>query len=104
MFVRFDRRKNRNIVDWMDTHRAHINEWRNYRGAQRIDPQMHRASEFAAYLTWLNASTRLHLRPQWTEEDIVDEPSSEEDNEYDMDTRHGRQVEHGPVRDRVVIF
>jgi hypothetical protein len=87
----------------MDTHRAFIDEWRNYGDAQRIDPQMHRASEFAAYLTWLNASTRLHLRPQWTEEDILEEASSEEDNDYDMETRLGRQVEQGPVRDRVVI-
>lgn len=54
------------------------------------------------YLSWLYRSSRIHLRPTWTEQDITDEASDDEDTVYNIDARRGTHVEHAPVQDRVV--
>ena len=70
-----------------------------------IDPGPHNAMAFDRYLTSLNGATRLHLRKGWTEHDILESSSDEfgETDHYDYTQRTGKRVDHGPVRDRVVI-
>jgi len=63
----------------------------------------HTNREFRQYQAWYQRSTRCRLRLQWTEADYADiESSDDEDTTYDRSTRAGRQVEAGPILDRVV--
>ena len=63
----------------------------------------HMNHEFRRYQAWYQRSTRCRLRLQWTETDYADIKSSDdEDTTYDQSTRVGRQVEAGPILDRVV--
>ena len=65
------------------------------------EPHMNR--EFRRYQAWYQHSTRCRLRLQWTETDYADiESFDDEDTTYDRSTRAGRQVEAGPILDRVV--
>lgn len=64
---------------------------------------VHRDGPFQDYLVWLEARTRLHLRPAWTEQDIAEIPDDVEgNNPYDIASRQGRQVEMGPAIARAV--
>ena len=55
------------------------------------------------YQAWYQRATRCRLRVQWTEDDYADiESSDNEDTTYDQTTHVGRQVEIGPIMDRVV--
>ena len=59
--------------------------------------------EFRRYQAWYQRATRFRLRLQWTEDDYVDiESSDDEETTYDQSTHAGRQVEAGPILDRVV--
>ena len=63
----------------------------------------HTNHEFRRYQAWYQRSTQCRLRLQWTEIDYADiESSDDEDTTYDQSTRAGRQVEAGPILDRVV--
>ena len=63
----------------------------------------HTNREFRRYQAWYQRSTRCGLRLQWTEADYADiESSDDEDTAYDQSTHAGRQVEAGPILDRVV--
>ena len=48
----------------------------------------------------------MHLKTRWTDVDCLDEPSDgDEGNEYDDNVRlGGRHIQHGPVRDRMVMI
>ena len=64
-------------------------------------PHMNR--EFRLYQAWYQHATRCRMRVQWTEDDYADIKSSDdEDMAYDQSTCAGRQVEVGPILDRVV--
>ena len=59
--------------------------------------------EYRRYQAWYQHATRCRLRLQWTEDDYADiESSDDEDTMYDQTTRVERQVEAGPILDRVV--
>ena len=63
----------------------------------------HTNREFRRYQAWYQRATRCRLRVQWTEDDYADiESSDDEDTPYDQSTCVGRQVEAGPILDRVV--
>ena len=63
----------------------------------------HTNREYRQYQAWYQRATRCRLRLQWTEDDYADiESSDDEDTAYDQTTRVGRQVEAGPILDRVV--
>ena len=59
--------------------------------------------EYRRYQAWYQRATHCRLRLQWTEDDYADiESFDDEDTAYDQTTRVGRQVETGPILDRVV--
>ena len=61
----------------------------------------HTNREYKRYQAWY--TTRCRLRLQWTEDEYTDiESSDDEDTVYDQATHVGRQVEAGPILDRVV--
>ena len=63
----------------------------------------HTNHEFRRYQAWYQRATHCRLRVQWTEADYADiESADDEDTVYDQSTRAGRQVEAGPILDRVV--
>ena len=63
----------------------------------------HTNHEYRCYQAWYQCATRCRLRLQWTEDDYADiESSDDEDMVYDQSTRAGRQVEAGPILDRLV--
>ena len=63
----------------------------------------HTNHEFRRYQAWYQCATLCKLRVQWIEDDYADiESSDDEDTAYDQSTRAGRQVEAGPILDRVV--
>ena len=63
----------------------------------------HTNREFRRYQAWYQRATRYRLRVQWTRADYANiESSDDEDTAYDQSTRAGRQVEAGPILDRVV--
>ena len=65
------------------------------------EPHMNR--EFRRYQAWYQHATHCRLRLQWTKDDYADiESSDDEDTTYDRSTHVGRQVEVGPILDRVV--
>ena len=59
--------------------------------------------EYMRYQAWYQRVTRCRLWLQWTEDDYANiESSDDEDTAYDQSTHAGRQVEAGPILDRVV--
>jgi len=63
----------------------------------------HTNREFRRYQAWYQRATHYRLRLQWIEDDYAYiESSDDEDMAYDQSTRAGRQVEAGPILDRVV--
>ena len=63
----------------------------------------HMNPEFRWYQGWYQRATWCRLRLQWTEADYANiESSDDEDTTYDQSTHAGRQVEAGPILDRVV--
>jgi hypothetical protein len=63
----------------------------------------HTNGEYRRYQAWYQGVTRCRLRLQWTEDDYADIESFDDENiAYDQTTLVGRQVEAGPILDRVV--
>jgi hypothetical protein len=55
------------------------------------------------YQAWYQGMTHCRMRLQRTEDDYANiDSSSDEDTAYDQTTRVGRQVEAGPILDKVV--
>ncbi|XP_066362641.1 uncharacterized protein [Miscanthus floridulus] len=62
----------------------------------------HKNREFKRYQAWYQRATHCRLRLQWIEDDYAYiESSDDEDTAYNQSTRAGRQVEAGPILDRV---
>ena len=65
--------------------------------------ESHMNREFRQYQAWYQRAACCRLRVQWIEDDYADiESSDDEYTTYDQSTRAGRQVEAGPILDRVV--
>jgi hypothetical protein len=65
----------------------------------------HMNKEYRRYQAWYHQVTHPRLRLQWSHDDYADiESSKDEDTTYDHSTRVGRQVEAGPILDRVVCY
>jgi hypothetical protein len=63
----------------------------------------HTNREHRRYQAWYHGTTHCRMRLQWTEDDYTDiDSSSDEDTAYGQTTHVGRQVEVGPILDRVV--
>jgi hypothetical protein len=63
----------------------------------------HTNREYRRYQAWYHRATHPRLRLQWLHDDYADiESSEDEDTAYGHFTRVGRQVEAGPILDRVV--
>ena len=98
-----DRQRNKKIFDWERHHQSYIEEWEEMHDNLEDNNEPHMNREFRPYQAWYQRSTRCRLRLQWTETDYTDiESSDDEDTTYDQSTRAGRQVEAGPILDRVV--
>jgi hypothetical protein len=66
---------------------------------------MHTDRAYITYLGWYQRATRIKLHQRWTDDDYVDDGSSDdEDTVYDMRTREDSHVEQGPVLDRVICY
>ena len=97
-----DRQKNRKIFDWENHHQYYIEQWELLHDMDENN-ELHMNREYRRYQAWYQRATRCRLRLQWTEDDYADiESSDDEDTAYDQTTRVGRQVEAGPILDRVV--
>ena len=97
-----DRQKNRKIFDWKKHHQYYIEQWEQMHDNVDENNEPHTNREFRRYQAWYQRATRYRLRLQWTEDDYADIESSDEDTAYDQTTHVGRQVEVGPILDRVV--
>ena len=65
--------------------------------------ELHMNREFRRYQAWYQCATYCRLRLQWIEDDYADiESSNDKDTAYNQTTCVGRQVEAGPILDRVV--
>ena len=97
--------RTKKVKDWGLEHNRYIDEWRTAERNDRYIETIHQNHLFSEYLRWLHRTYRLFLRPTWTEADIEDDRDSDEGrNPYDVQTRVGYQMEHAPLRDRVVSF
>ena len=100
---RLDRQKNRKIFDWEKHHHYYIEQWELLDANMDENDEPHTNREYRCYQAWYQGVTHCGLRLQWTEDDYADiESSDDEDTAYDQATRVGRQVEAGPILDRVV--
>ena len=98
-----DHQRNKKIFDWERHHQSYIEEWEEMHDNLDDNNEPHTNREFRRYQAWYQRSTRCRLRLQWTKADYADiESSDDEDTTYDRSTRAGRQVEAGPILDRVV--
>jgi hypothetical protein len=98
-----DRKKNRKIFDWDQHHHNYIEEWELFDANVDNNDKPHMNSEYRRYQAWYHRATCLRLRLQWSQADYVNiESSKDEDIAYDHTTRVGRQVEAGPILDRMV--
>ena len=98
-----DHQKNKKIYDWEKHHQSYIEQWEEMHDNVDENNEPHTNREFRRYQAWYQRATRCRLRVQWTEDDYADiESSDNEDTAYDQSTRAGRQVEAGPILDRVV--
>ncbi|XP_034583403.1 protein MAIN-LIKE 1 isoform X2 [Setaria viridis] len=97
-----DRKKKWKVSEWAAFHQAYIDDWKNFDENVDENDEPHTNSEYRQYQTWYQGATRHRLRAAWTEDDYADIHSSDdEDTVYDQSTRAGRQVEAGPILDRM---
>ncbi|XP_012702784.1 serine/threonine-protein phosphatase 7 long form homolog isoform X1 [Setaria italica] len=97
-----DRKKKRKVSEWAAFHQAYIDDWEDFHDNVDDNNELHTSSEYRQYQTWYQGATRHRLRAAWTEDDYADIHSSDdEDTVYDQSTRAGRQVEAGPILDRM---
>uniref|UniRef100_K4A0S3 Aminotransferase-like plant mobile domain-containing protein n=1 Tax=Setaria italica TaxID=4555 RepID=K4A0S3_SETIT len=86
-----DRKKKWKVSEWAAFHQAYIEEWEQFHDNVDENDEPH-----------TNSATRHRLKAAWTEDDYADIHSSDdEDTVYDQSTRAGRQVEVGPILDRM---
>ena len=98
-----NRQRQKEITNWQSEHQRYIDEWFLYEQNNMRIHAVYRDKAFGEYFVWLGQRTRIHLKPAWTEQDIVEIPSSDEgENPYDQATRVGRQVEVAPLLTRAV--
>uniref|UniRef100_K3XS37 SWIM-type domain-containing protein n=1 Tax=Setaria italica TaxID=4555 RepID=K3XS37_SETIT len=97
-----DRKKKRKVSEWAVFHQAYIDDWEDFDENVDENDEPHTNSEYRQYQTWYQGATRHRLRAAWTEDDYADIHSSDdEDTVYDQSTRARRQVEAGPILDRM---
>ncbi|XP_072150856.1 serine/threonine-protein phosphatase 7 long form homolog [Setaria viridis] len=97
-----DRKKKRKVSEWVAFHQAYIDDWENFNENVDENDEPHTNSEYRQYQTWYQGATCHRLRAVWMEDDYADIHSSDdEDTVYDQSTRAGRQVEAGPILDRM---
>jgi hypothetical protein len=100
---RFDGKRNRKIFYWDQHHHNYIEEWELFDANVDDNDELHTNSEYKRYQAWYHGVTRSRLRLQWSQADYADiESYEDEDTVYDHTTHVGRQVEAGPILDRVV--
>uniref|UniRef100_K3YLZ9 Aminotransferase-like plant mobile domain-containing protein n=1 Tax=Setaria italica TaxID=4555 RepID=K3YLZ9_SETIT len=86
-----DRKKKRKVSEWASFHHAYIQEWELFEENVDENNEPH-----------TNSATRHRLREAWTQDDYAEiQSSDDEDTVYDQSTRAGRQVEAGPILDRM---
>uniref|UniRef100_K3YE39 Aminotransferase-like plant mobile domain-containing protein n=1 Tax=Setaria italica TaxID=4555 RepID=K3YE39_SETIT len=99
-----DRKKKRKISEWHTFHQAYIEEWEQVEDNMDENDEPHTNSEYRQYQSWYQGATRHRLMVQWTQDDYTDiQSSDDEDTVYDQSTRAGRQVETGPILDRMQL-
>uniref|UniRef100_K3YXU0 Aminotransferase-like plant mobile domain-containing protein n=1 Tax=Setaria italica TaxID=4555 RepID=K3YXU0_SETIT len=97
-----DRKKKRKVSEWATFHQAYIQEWDQFGDNVDENDEPHTNSAYRQYQSWYQGAMRHRLRAAWTEDDYADIHSSDdEDTVYDQSTRAGRQVEVGPILDRM---
>ena len=100
---RLDCQKNRNIFYWEKHHQYYIEQWELLHDNVDENNEPHTNHEYRCYQAWYQRATHCRLRIQWTEDDYADIESSDNENTaYNQTTRVGRQMEAGPILDRVV--
>ncbi|XP_066322387.1 uncharacterized protein [Miscanthus floridulus] len=100
--TRLDRQKNRNIFDREKHHQNYIEKWEEVHDNMDENNEPHTNRKFWRYQAWYQRATCCRLWQQWTEDDYADiESSDDEDTAYDQSTRTGKQVQAGPILDRV---
>jgi hypothetical protein len=98
-----DRKKNRKIFDWDQHHHNYIEQYELFDANMDDNDEPHTNSEYRRFQAWYHKATHPRLRLQWLEDDYADiESSEDEGTAYDHATRVGRQVDTGPILDRVV--
>uniref|UniRef100_K3YRP1 Aminotransferase-like plant mobile domain-containing protein n=1 Tax=Setaria italica TaxID=4555 RepID=K3YRP1_SETIT len=97
-----DRKKKRKVSEWAAFHHAYIQEWDQFEENVDENNEPHTNSAYRQYQSWYQGAMRHRLRAAWTEDDYADIHSSDdEDTVYDQSTCAGRQVEAGPILDRM---
>ena len=80
---------NKKFFDWERHHQSFIEEWEEMHDNVDDNNEPH--------------TNRCRMRVLWIEDDYTNiESSDDEDTAYDQSTRARRQVEAGPILDRVV--
>ncbi|XP_062208469.1 uncharacterized protein LOC133909959 [Phragmites australis] len=100
---KMDRQKCKKITDWLHEHQHYINEFHHFEANNVIQPLEHDVEQFNWHLQLYHANYRVHLRPRWTQADMLEDESDDEaNNEFDKRVREGTEVEGAPVADWVV--
>jgi hypothetical protein len=97
--------RTKKVKDWVLEYNRSIDEWRTAERNDRYIEAIQQNHLFTEYVRWLHRTYKLFLRPTWTEANIEEDRDSDEGRHpYDVRTRVGYQMEHAPLRDRVVSF
>ena len=96
---RLDRQKNKKIFYWEKHRHYYIEQWELLDANVDDNDEPHTNHEYRRY----QGAACCRLRIQWIEDDYADiESSDDEDTAHNQTTHVGRQVEAGPILDRVV--
>ncbi|WVZ88641.1 hypothetical protein U9M48_035138 [Paspalum notatum var. saurae] len=87
-------------TDWRITHIVHTGRWDAKEPVDVEIGEAHDDAYFVEYLRWLQAHSRVRLRPSSDHRPIC-EVDSDDSDEYDTRTRLGVQPERAPVQDYV---
>ncbi|WVZ50356.1 hypothetical protein U9M48_001615 [Paspalum notatum var. saurae] len=85
-------------TDWRITHIVHTGRWDAKEPVDIEIGEAHDDAYFVEYLRWLQAHSRVRLRPSSDHRPIC-EVDSDDSDEYDTGTRIGVQLERAPVQD-----
>ncbi|WVZ64417.1 hypothetical protein U9M48_013930, partial [Paspalum notatum var. saurae] len=89
-------------TDWRITHAAHTGRWDARQRVPVEAGEAHDEAYFVEYLRWLQAHTRVSLRPT-ADHRPISEVDSDEIDEYDTRTRRGVQLERAPLQDYMAL-